>query len=425
MTELAPSRPLGIRNLKCEGTSYTGIQPEAHLIGPDAIISKASKWLFERALPFWSDSGVDYKYGGFAEELRLDGTNPHVNFKRTRVQARQVYVYSHAAILGVPGAASVAEYGYRFITSKAWAGEDAGWLRQVTIDGRPLDNTPDLYDISFVLFSLGWYFRATGDRSAVKLAKQTLKFVSTHMRHPTGRGFLATRPADGPRLQNPHMHLFEAALSAYEAISDQQFLELADEVFALFENHFFDEATGTIPELFDERLVRKEDNTGFIVEPGHSFEWAWLLSWYQRLTGRDTRCHVRALVHFAEKYGVDHESGGVFDLLRSDGRVVDRSERVWPIAERLQAAVATFELFNKDPTPVFAQSCNRLLTKHLAYEPIGAWMDHFDESGKPKVGKIPASTLYHIMIAFSEMLRVKENAFETAQNQTIAIGGAQ
>jgi N-acylglucosamine 2-epimerase/mannose-6-phosphate isomerase len=65
------------------------------------------------------------------------------------------------------------------------------------------------------------------------------------------------------------------------------------------------------------------------------------------------------------------------------------------------------------------------LTKHLAHEPIGTWVDHFHEDGAPKVGKIPASTLYHIMIAFSEMLRVKKTALELARNQKIASGGAR
>jgi mannose/cellobiose epimerase-like protein (N-acyl-D-glucosamine 2-epimerase family) len=56
-------------------------------------------WLFDRALPLWSDHGVDTKSGGFHERIAQDGTvldEP----RRTRLVARQVYVFATAAELG-------------------------------------------------------------------------------------------------------------------------------------------------------------------------------------------------------------------------------------------------------------------------------------------------------------------------------------
>jgi N-acylglucosamine 2-epimerase/mannose-6-phosphate isomerase len=74
----------------------------------------------------------------------------------------------------------------------------------------------------------------------------------------------------------------------------------------------------------------------------------------------------------------------------------------------MQAAVAMFELEGRDPSTVFLQSGGRLLDKYLAHLPRGTWIDHLDESGNPKVNKIPASSLYHFMISFAEVLRVRE-----------------
>ena len=49
------------------------------------------------------------------------------------------------------------------------------------------------------------------------------------MRHPGGLGFLVEKPASGPRQQNPHMHLLEAALVNLEASGDERFKALADD----------------------------------------------------------------------------------------------------------------------------------------------------------------------------------------------------
>jgi N-acylglucosamine 2-epimerase/mannose-6-phosphate isomerase len=80
---------------------------------------------------------------------------------------------------------------------------------------------------------------------------------------------------------------------------------------------------------------------------------------------------------------------------------------VWPNTERIQAAVALFELDGHDPRPVLAESTRVLLDCFLAHVPFGTWIDQVGADGRPEVDKVPASTLYHLMIAFSEMLRVE------------------
>ncbi len=57
-------------------------------------------WMFGHALPFWSGAGHEGPGRGAREHLRLDGTPANLNFKRMRVQARQVYAFSHAVLLG-------------------------------------------------------------------------------------------------------------------------------------------------------------------------------------------------------------------------------------------------------------------------------------------------------------------------------------
>jgi mannose/cellobiose epimerase-like protein (N-acyl-D-glucosamine 2-epimerase family) len=332
------------------------------------------------------------------------------------VICRQLYVFSHAALLGHGDGANLALHGYRYLIDKAWQGPERGWGRLLDRQGRMKDTTPDLYDLAFVLFALGWYFRLTKDPQATTWAVRTLDFIETRMRHPGGRGYLTELPASGHRRQNPHMHLLEAAIVNFEAGGDERFLALAHEMVGLFCDHFYDGASGTLGEYFDEGWRRAAGDAGRVVEPGHHFEWAWLLAAYQRVSGRDMREFVRGLVAFAEAHGVDPHSRATFDAVLDDGRVLDGRSRTWPNTERIKAGVALFELDGRDPRPIFEQSARLLLERYLAHVPRGTWIDQFAADGTPLSAAIPASTLYHLFLAFAEMLRVGEQVERTFAN---------
>lgn len=374
-----------------------------------APYNEVRNWLFNDALPFWAANGVDRVNGGYVEQLRLDATNPDVDFKRTRVIGRQIYVFSHAAISGWPEGLALARHGYEFLTANAWLGPERGWARRLDREGRVKDETPDLYDLAFIMFAFGWYYRATGDAEAHRWSIKTLDFIETHMRHANGIGFLHEKPAAGPRQQNPHMHLLEAALINLEATGDARFRKIADEIVGLFRDHFFHAPSQTLGEYFNEDLSELPGEKGLLTEPGHQFEWAWILAGYQRATGIDMSHYVKTLVESGERHGVDAVTRETFNIVRRDGVVLDRGTRVWPNAERIQAAVAMFEIEGRDPTAVFAESSNVLLQRFLSHTPRGTWREHFDAEGAFNADKIPASTLYHLFIAFSEMLRVESD----------------
>ncbi|MEX0644822.1 MAG: hypothetical protein WD076_05900, partial [Parvularculaceae bacterium] len=59
----------------------------------------------------------------------------------------------------------------------------------------------------------------------------------------------------------------------------------------------------------------------------------------------------------------------------------------------------------------FTESAGLLLDRYFAPTPAhpipeGTWIDAFDEGGRPLSTTIPASTLYHVFLAFAEVMRV-------------------
>jgi mannose/cellobiose epimerase-like protein (N-acyl-D-glucosamine 2-epimerase family) len=365
-------------------------------------------WMFDQALPFWAAHGLDREHGGYVEQLTLDGRDAAIDFKRTRVACRQVYVFSHAATMGWSAGAMLAEPGVAYLIDRAWQGPDKGFAKLTTRDGHVLDATPDLYDLAFVLFAFSWRHRALKDQLSLGWMHRTLDFIEQHMRHPGGLGFWHQLPPEGFRLQNPHMHLTEACLAAFEATGDQRFADHAKALVQLFRTKFFDAASGTLAEYFNDDWSRASGDRGRLTEPGHQLEWAWILNSARKLLGVNTSAEIRAAIGFAERHGVDRTTAVTYNSVRDDGVPIDRGSRTWPNTERIKAAVALYELDGVDPAPVIDQTAELLLQRYLSHNPPGTWIDAFDADGKPTVKTIPASTLYHVFLAFAEVLRIAD-----------------
>ncbi|NWG53841.1 MAG: AGE family epimerase/isomerase [Hydrogenophilaceae bacterium] len=366
--------------------------------------ARVRAWMFDEALPFWGGPGIDRARGGYIEHFDLSGRPAAVDFKRVRVTCRQIYVFSHAALLGWARGEDCARHGFAFL-KRSWRG--GAWPRTVTPDGAPKDATPDLYDLAFAVFALCWLHRLTKEEEPLALALATLDFIDARMRGPNG-GFLHELPPSGPRLQNPHMHLLEACLVGMEASGHPRFAALADDIAALFRARFFDMQSRTLAEYFTEDWRRAAGDLGRRIEPGHQFEWAWILTQLKRLGGADLSAEARAMTAFAEQWGVDAATGLTRNVVRDDGAPIDTASRTWPNTERIKAWIAAAERGDAaDARAPIAQSIDALFRYHLSGPAPGLWLDVVDAAGAPIADKIPTSTLYHVFLAFAEVLRAQ------------------
>ncbi len=360
-------------------------------------------WMFDVALPLWADAGFNKQTGQFAEKLDFSGRPIDAGFHRTRVTGRQTYVFSHAALLGWAPGMDLSEAGARQLEA-IYQGPERGWPRTVSPAGDVIDGTPDLYDLAFALFGFVWRHRAAGDAASLAAAHRVLDFVDAHMKAQTG--YWHELPPRGWRQQNPHMHLLEASLAAYEASGEVRFLDTARGVVKLFREYFFD--GHTLAEYFDADWNRAPGEDGHLAEPGHQLEWAWILVNYGRLTGEDTVALAEGLVGFAEAHGMDRETGRVLQVVLDDGTPVDAGCRTWPNTERIKGHLALFEATGKDPREAVASSARVLLDQYLATDIPGLWREKFRADGTIDASDVPASTLYHVFLAFTEILRLEE-----------------
>jgi mannose-6-phosphate isomerase len=364
-------------------------------------------WLKQEALPFWGTVGVDYARGGFHERLDLQG-QPILDVpKRLMVQGRQLYAHCHAGLLGWHSdsrtlANRCVEY---MVTSFYRRDGNPGWVHSLAPDGGVASAVRDSYAHAFALLGLAWYHRLTGDTQVLKIADETLAFLDETLACTQGGYLDAAPPPDAIRRQNPHMHLFESVVALYQSTRGARYLLRGTELFELFSTRFFQPKTGSLCEYLTKDLDPLPDARGSITEPGHHYEWVWLLRSFQRVSGQDVSSFCAALYEHADRFGWD-ANGFVVDEVDASGTVLKASRRSWPHTEALKANIAEGELGRASCDEKAAICVNRLLDTFVGRPVAGGWIDHVDPMGRPVVTMMPASTLYHLFLAVAEAARV-------------------
>jgi mannose-6-phosphate isomerase len=367
----------------------------------------ARAWLFEHALPIWWAQGYDRSARAFHERLELDGGATAPEPRRMRVQARQTFVYALAGRMGWSGPwREAVQAGVEILLKRALRA-DGGTRHLLAPDGAPLDERRDLYDAAFVLLALSQAARAL-EKSAdlIDAATRLEGWIHWYWHHSEGgfeEGEVCPAP---PRRQNPHMHLMEALLSLYETTGRPIHLERAGDLAALFRNKLFDEEHGALPEFYDEAWRPMADQLGRVVEPGHHFEWCWLLHRLRALGGADfTDAGERLRLH-AETHGL--ENGAACDQVTIDGRPLKKTARLWPQTERLKANLARFESTGDAEAARAALQAYDMLRAFCDTQIPGFWYDLRTSDGAFVREPARASSFYHIALALSELIRVAE-----------------
>ena len=364
----------------------------------DPLGARLKDWLLASAYPLWWSLGADHLRGGFREGLHQSG-QPADELRRVRVPARQVYAYAMASRLGWRGPwREAVRHGLAYL-ERHYRRPDGLYRTLVTADGEVADDTALFYDQAFVLLALAAAAQAMPeDRD--RLGAQACELLD-HVRTAYAHAAAGFREMDGRPFQaNASMHLFEAALCWTQLGGDARWVALTDEIGELCLRSFIDPATGALREVFDEAWRPAAGELGRILEPGHQFEWAWLLQQWAWLTGRPAAAAAAERLFEAGERGVDAARGAALDGLFDDFAVREHTARLWPQTERLKAA----SILGRTEV---RQVAGQRLEAYLAVPVPGLWRDRLDPDGRFAEGPAPASSLYHLVAAIAELNGVR------------------
>ena len=358
------------------------------------------EWLTESAYPRWAAAGVDATSGGFFEALDTTGRALAVP-RRCRVPPRQIHAFALAPSVGWRGdAGRIVRLGIDHFRAR-YRRDDGLYRTRLAHDGTPLDESALLYDQAFALLGFS--------SAAIALdARREMEAYALELRHliearwKVGKAeFLAGDDTRATREANPHMHLLEACLAWAGAGADPGWAAWAEELAHLAEERLIDAASGAIPETFGPAWTTTGDPGATVVEPGHQYEWAWLLMRSQR-RGDDRRLTTaRRLISVAEARGL--RSGLAINAL--DGRfgVRDGGARLWPQTERLRAAQLAAHLTGEPGYLVIASDAAAGIFRYLLTPVGGLYFDEISPDGTFSDAPVMASTFYHLVGAIAAL----------------------
>ncbi|GAB4576528.1 MAG: mannose-6-phosphate isomerase Pmi [Roseibium sp.] len=372
------------------------------------LSAELTGWLVGSALPLWATRGIDPERGACFEAISLETLQGTGSSCRARVVPRQIYSLLEGSRLGWKGPGRDLACALLDWYLDTYLTEDGFFAAEADLSGTVTDPRFDLYNQAFSLFGFAQIASAVPERKemAARNARTLLtRLMETH-RHAEA-GFLEGAPDRLPLRSNPHMHLFEACL-AWETVSGDVFWnQLADEIAELALTRFIDPVSGGLREFFNADWTPFDADEGRVMEPGHQFEWAWLLiRWGSARKDAGALVAARRLYDIGWTYGIDENRGVTFMALNDDFAVRDPLARLWGQTEWLKAAVALAEVSGGPERDAYLSDiadASAALRTYLDSAPDGLWRDKLDSRGRFADEPAPASSLYHIVCAIAEL----------------------
>lgn len=366
---------------------------------PDAPFTRFGDWMRTSALPLWATLGFS-ENGSFVESLSPQG-RPAGDRRRARVQSRQIFVFGRAGALGWTGPWRARVEAALDHLLAHYVRPDGSVRNALAEDGSILDDSAPLYEQAFALLALS-------QAHAMGIAVDRCERQAARMLD----GLMAARLPDGGwgeigehRFQaNANMHLFEAAQAWAARGVDSRWDEVADGIAHLAMDRFIDAEHGFLREFFDADWRPAAGRDGQLVEPGHQFEWCWLLSRHGRAQGDARAVAMAERLYAIGLEGVDPARRVAVDELDDALTVRSARARLWPQTEWLRAALAMAadaEGEARDRHLAEAVQAMQALEGYLL--PNGAWRDKRLADGRYVDEDAPASSLYHIMGAFDQV----------------------
>lgn len=356
-------------------------------------------------LPYWYDTAVDWKRGGYL--LAADATKPvpPATDKQIVSQARMVWGFSHAYLQGYRDARrdylKAARNGYDFLVAKFLDPVNGGYYWSTDLEGRPLNERKILYGESFVIYAFVEYYRASLDRGALEHAMALFHVIQRQCHDQTFLGWgehytrdwrLISQPDErievevaGLKSANAHLHWMEALTELYAATGDREVKAALSEALSINATYFYPPNAG-------QACFHRQPDWSAVTEPrsaglsyGHNVEFAWLMVRAQQALGRQPAWpHFQAIMDHALRYGYDWQRGGLYHRGVGDEPATD-TDKIWWVQAEMLAALT--DGLKHRPHTRQAQA-QRLLLRFLQAHQIdpknGVWYDTVTADGQPK-----------------------------------------
>jgi mannose-6-phosphate isomerase len=355
-----------------------------------ALFAEVQQHFMRVVVPLWQGPGWNAQMALPFEAVDAQHQPLPPQRYRAMACARQLFLFSsligHSA---VPEAGERAAALFRSLQRHFHDAEHGGWFYSIDPQGAPLDRRKDLYTHAFIVFACAHYWGKVREPLVESVLNAALTVIAE--RFADGDGLYESVLAEdwssldaGP-LQNPLMHLAEAFLATLEVREDADTLAALDALAQGMQRRFVDVELGVMLE----KPLDAVDNWS---EPGHQFEWFYLLESSAHLRGTPLHGSLTTAFAHAQAQGVDNETGAVAAMLEVDGSVKDGTQRIWAQAEYLRALT-----LRPGSEHLLARQLNALQQRFLH---PGGWNECLDSQGQISRSDMPSTTPYHLATCY-------------------------
>jgi cellobiose epimerase len=361
--------------------------------------------LITKIMPYWHDTAVDRENGGYLLSDNASRNAPPATEKQLVTQTRMIWGFSHAHRKGLSAGErnylKTAEQGYRFLLQHFLDREHGGYFWTTDLTGKALNTRKIVYGESFVIYGLVEYYRASGDKEALRHAMDLYRVLQRRAHDAKFGGWVEHFEPDwtpilkrgpeaivevgGMKSANTHLHLMEALTELYDATHDRTVRKSLEEAVRLNATYFYPKDAGQ--SCFHRHLdwAPATESSSAGLSYGHNVEFAWLFVRAQQMLGKKPSWeHFNAHLDHALKYGYDHDRGGLYSRGVDDQPATD-TDKVWWVQSEMLAAL-TDGLKHRD-NPAYGRALDQLvqfINKYQADPKDGVWYDTVAAEGTPK-----------------------------------------
>jgi mannobiose 2-epimerase len=253
------------------------------------IFKKELQDELKNILTWWAMFTPDNVNGGFYGKIDNDNQitkeAPKGSVLNARILCSFSAAYNHRP---EPGYLEMAERAYQYITDHFIDNEQGGVYWSVDYKGKPLDPKKQVYAISFTIYALSEYYRASKTEAAKQKAIDLFYLLVEKAYDPVKTGYfeaftkdwkpiedlrLSAKDANEKKTMNTHLHVLEGYTNLFRIWPDKALGEHISSLLNNFFDHFIGKETGHLVLFFDEDWNQK----GHLVSYGHDIEATWLL----------------------------------------------------------------------------------------------------------------------------------------------------
>lgn len=320
-------------------------------------------------------------------------------------------IYNFARAFERTGNQAYAELARRGIDALVhyFAAGAGGWVWACRDDGAVEDDTFDAYGHAFVILAQATAAAIFQDDRDRDLALQTWAFMQERFGDVHGGLIWHIRPdgqiLDEFRSQNPLMHSFEALLALAPLDESGSVRRDAARIWAFLEARLL--SPGCLPEWYGPAWRPVPSGERAIVEVGHLFEWAFLLSEAQDLfPDEDLLAPGRQFLAYGMTHGYDPTEGGIFSRIDYDGRRTEPRKGWWEQCEAIRAMHRYLVRHGAEEISDPLQRSLDFARRHFVDEEYGGWYESPPGAGgEPSLDKGHVFKLdYHVVNMCRELL---------------------